>query len=52
VLVGPYDRLPSAWGTLLDWCAKEGLALAGVNWQVYDEGDPENNRTSLYALLA
>jgi GyrI-like small molecule binding protein len=52
-LVGPYDGIPGAWRTLFDWCGKEGLTLAGINWQIYHEtkGDPAV-QTSLHALLA
>src|SRR5712671_3051770 len=35
LLRGPFDNLPDAWKTLLDWCAAEKLALAGVNWEIY-----------------
>lgn len=55
LLVATYDRLPGAWQTLFDWCANEGLQLAGTNWQIYtkdcgeDRAKPE---TALYALLA
>lgn len=52
--VGPYGGLPRAWAALLAWCAAQKLKLAGVNWEIYRDGDdgalqPE---TSLYALLA
>ena len=53
LLVGPYDGLPGAWKTLLDWCAGEGLKLAGINWQIYrDESDPSRPQTALHALLS
>lgn len=53
-LVGPYDGLPGAWKILFDWCAAEGLRLAGVNWEIYGDwnDDPSKLETSLYALLA
>jgi effector-binding domain-containing protein len=45
---GPFDGLPGAWQTLFDWCKAEGLATAGINWEIYGaEQDAE-----LYALLA
>ena len=47
--VGSYEGIPGAWNTLFEWCAKQKLELAGVNWQVYE--DPEQPVTSLYALL-
>jgi len=52
LLVGPYDGLPDAWKTLLDWCSGEGLKLAGINWQIYREDDPAKPQTALHALLA
>jgi len=54
VLVGPFDRLPAGWQTVFEWCAKEKLNLAGVNWQIYGERatDPAQQQTFLYALLA
>ena len=52
VLVGPYDGLPGAWRTLLDWCSAENLKLAGTNWQIYrDESDASRPQTALHALL-
>jgi hypothetical protein len=54
LLVGPYAGIPAGWQTLFAWCAAERLALAGVNWQVYEGGDKDSAtaRTALYALLA
>ena len=52
LLVGPYDGIPAAWQKLFAWCEQEGLRRAGINWQVYDEDDPAQPKTSLYALLA
>ncbi len=54
VLKGPFDGLPGAWKILFDWCAAEGLKLAGVNWEIYGVSQPDSSRqeTSLYALLA
>ena len=54
LLVGPYDGIPGAWRTLFDWCGKEGLTLAGINWQIYhgEKSDPSKVQTSLHALLA
>jgi hypothetical protein len=54
LLVGPFDKLPAAWQTLFEWCAKEKRKLAGVNWQIYGElsPDPAQQQTFLYALLA
>jgi effector-binding domain-containing protein len=54
LLVGPYDGLPGAWKSVFDWCAKEGLKLAGINWEIYGDpiGEPAQPATSLHALLA
>jgi effector-binding domain-containing protein len=54
VLAGPFDRLPAAWQTVFEWCQREKLNLAGINWQIYGEraADPAQQQTFLYALLA
>jgi effector-binding domain-containing protein len=54
LLVGGFEGLAVAWGTLLSWCEAEGLALAGVNWEVYApaQAEPALQETRLYALLA
>jgi len=54
LLRGPFDGLGAAWGRLFGWCQQEGLALAGVNWQIYgaEPPDPALQETELYALLA
>ena len=54
LLVGPFDNLPAAWQMLFEWCSKENLKLAGVNWQIYGEraADAAQQQTFLYALLA
>jgi len=51
---GSYDVLPRAWAALLAWCAAQKLKLAGVNWEIYRDGDDDVSQpeTSLYALLA
>jgi len=53
LLVGPYERIPGAWQMLFDWCTRELLARAGINWQIYEGGDKDSatSRTALYALL-
>jgi effector-binding domain-containing protein len=50
-MAGPYDGLPGAWQTLFDWCGKERLTPAGVNWEIYSD-DPSKPHYALYALLA
>ena len=55
LLRGSFEGLPGAWKTLLDWCAAEKLALAGVNWEIYspyENVEPDRLETALYALLA
>ncbi len=53
VLTGPWDGVPGAWQALFGWCAAEGLALGGVNWEIYGDGDdPQAIETEFYALLA
>jgi effector-binding domain-containing protein len=55
LLRGPLEGLPDAWKTLIDWCAAEKLALAGVNWEIYsppENLEPDRLETALYALLA
>jgi hypothetical protein len=53
LLVGPYAGIPAGWQRLFAWCTAEQLALAGINWQVYEGGDADSAsaRTALYALL-
>ena len=54
LVVGSYEGIPGAWQTLFDWCTREQLARAGVNWQIYEGGDKDSAtaRTALYTLLA
>ncbi len=55
---GPYQRLPDAHEAIRQWCANQGYALAGPNWEVYghwtDEcnRDPSKIRTDVFYLLA
>lgn len=49
-LAGSYAGLPDAWQQLFAGCEERGLALAGLNWEVY--GTPETGGADLYALLA
>jgi GyrI-like small molecule binding domain len=53
-LVGPFDGIPGAWQTLFDWCAREKLKRANVNWEIYEDwnDDPAKQETSLHVLLA
>ena len=45
---GSFEGLPKAWQTLFDWCKAQGLATAGVNWEIYGASED----AELYALLA
>ena len=48
VMTGSFEGLPRAWETLFEWCQKEKLQPAGINWEIYGAAaDAE-----LYALLA
>jgi effector-binding domain-containing protein len=55
---GPYGRLGDAHEAIRQWCASNGYALAGPNWEVYghwkDEWnrDPSQIRTDVFYLLA
>jgi effector-binding domain-containing protein len=50
---GPYHRLGEAHGAIVQWCAQNGHALAGPNWEVYGhwEDDPARLRTDVFYLL-
>jgi effector-binding domain-containing protein len=50
---GPYGRLGEAHRAICDWCAANGHALAGPNWEVYGhwDDDPAKLRTDVYYLL-
>ena len=55
---GPYQRLGEAHQAIRDWCAKQRLALAGPNWDIYDHWkdawntNPSKIRTDVFYLLA
>jgi effector-binding domain-containing protein len=54
---GPYQQLHAAHKAIRDWCAKNGHALAGPNWEIYGHWedawnkDPSKIRTDIYYLL-
>ena len=52
--VGSYEGIPGAWNTLFEWCSKQKLDLAGINWQIYGDwnDDPAKLTNAIYALLA
>ncbi len=51
---GPYERLGDAHKAVLDWCALQGIELAGSRWEVYGDwdDDPAQLQTTVYWLLA
>jgi effector-binding domain-containing protein len=55
---GPYQLLHEAHRAIRDWCAAEGHATAGTNWEIYghwlDEWnrDPTKIRTDFFYLLS
>ena len=53
VHMGPYGRLGEAHKAVVDWCAANGYALAGPNWEVYGhwDNDPAKVRTDVFYLL-
>ena len=54
---GPYHELRAAHAAIREWCARQGRALAGPNWEVYDHWrdewnrDPSQIRTDVFYLL-
>ena len=51
--LGPYSRLGEAHAAICKWCAENGHALAGPNWEVYGHwnDDPAKLRTDVFYLL-
>jgi effector-binding domain-containing protein len=51
---GPYAGLAAAHRAVLDWCAAQGLRLAGPRWEVYGphHDDPAELRTEVSYLLS
>lgn len=54
VLDGPYEELGAAWQRMFADCAREGIALSGLNWEVYaaPAAPGQQPRTELYSLVA
>lgn len=54
VHVGPYDQMGKAHDAVRAWCAEQGHALAGPNWEVYGHwnDDPQQLRTEVFYLLS
>jgi len=48
---GGYEGIPAAWGKLFGWCKAEGVALAGLNWEIYHEEAGAEPRTEFFALV-
>ena len=50
---GEYEQLPQVHQAVMDWCAAQGHALAGVDWEVYGDWHDEaaKRRTDVYYLL-
>jgi effector-binding domain-containing protein len=55
--MGPYGGLGAAHQAIRDWCARNGHALAGPNWEIYGHWEeawnkePSKIRTDVYYLL-
>jgi effector-binding domain-containing protein len=51
---GPYVGLGDAHRAVTDWCAAQGLELAGTRWEVYGHhhDDPAQLETEVFWLLA
>jgi effector-binding domain-containing protein len=51
--LGSYGQLGAAHRAILDWCAANGRALAGPNWEIYGHwtDDPARLRTDVFYLL-
>jgi effector-binding domain-containing protein len=51
--VGAYDRLGEAHAAVRRWCAANGCALAGVDWEVYGDWNDDQTKleTHVYYLL-
>lgn len=50
---GEYSKLGGAHHAIRDWCQEQGLAISGVNWEVYGHWHdiPPMLRTDVYYLL-
>jgi effector-binding domain-containing protein len=50
---GPYQGLHEAHDIIRKWCAANGHAVPGINWEVYGhwDDDPAKLRTDVYYLL-
>jgi effector-binding domain-containing protein len=53
VHMGPYEQLGKAHAAVRDWCAANGHAIEGTNWEIYGhhEDDPARRRTDVFYLL-
>lgn len=55
--IGPYDRLPDAWASLMGWLSTEGHTPGRRFGEIYvsepgPDADPEQLRTDLFVALA
>lgn len=51
--VGPYSGIPDAHQVVREWCALNGHALAGPNWEVYGHWNEDESKleTEVFHLL-
>jgi effector-binding domain-containing protein len=49
---GPYSGLGPAHARVHEWCAAQGLRLAGPRWEVYGHGDIDPMEIDIFYLLA
>jgi effector-binding domain-containing protein len=51
---GPYDQFDATYTALRQWCAAQGLTLAGPRWEVYGDwaDDPAALETEIACLVA
>jgi len=54
---GPYPQLPAVHRAIRAWCAANGHATAGPNWEIYGHwvdawnNDPSQIRTDVFYLI-
>ena len=53
VHLGLYEKLGDAHRHIRQWCAANGYAIEGTNWEIYGhhEEDPARRRTDVFYLL-
>ena len=52
--IGAYQALPQAHATIRNWCAIQGVDIAGPSWEVFEhfDLDPAKCETDIFYLLA